>query len=189
MDKGYTVNDVIKERPCPSITPVVVEVKGNQVPVIIIKDYKQKLSEVKEDELVGLKSSSMGNKKASLFLMILKFGDNFENTYDVWFDYVFELHRNFLSLLQKQDRIIIDFRDEENERYITLELENTIKEHITYYIDLSEEEVLVKQEKIENIISLNKIKRYTIWSEKESFEIMDKIFEDYPTIEELWHKL
>ena len=189
MDKGYTVNDIIEQRPCPSITPVVVEIKGKYVPVIIIKDYKEKLMKVKEDELVGLKSSSMGNKNASLFLIVLKFGDDFENTYDVWFDYVFELHRNFLSLLQKENRIIVDFRNEENERYITLELENTIKEHIDYYNDLAEEEILVKNEKVENLINLEKVKRYTNWSEKESFEIMEKIFEDYPTIEELWHKL
>lgn len=39
----YTVNDILNNRPCPSITPMVILVGEKLVPIIIIKEYEESL--------------------------------------------------------------------------------------------------------------------------------------------------
>ncbi|GFP76889.1 hypothetical protein [Clostridium fungisolvens] len=184
-----TVNDIIADRPCGSITPLVVGLEDALYPIIIIKEMKEDLLSIGVDTPMGVKSTSIGDKKANVYAIILKFGEDFENIYDIWFNYGDENHQDFLKLLRDQHRIVIDFRDENNERYLTLEFENTVREHIDDYIEKCSEKMLVRSEKDNNVIKLNSLEKYNIWNDDDIENLMDKIFTDYPSIEELWEDL
>lgn len=185
----YTVNDIISKRPCGSITPLVIGIKDDLFPIVVIKEYREDLVNIKSDHYVGVKSTSVGNEKVNLYLLILKFGEGFNNFYDIWFNYGYDNHREFLNLLKEHDRIIIDFRDENNEKFITLQLENTIKDHIDSYISQCNDIKIVKGEIVDNVIQLDKLEKYTTWNDDDVYDLMDKIADDYPTCEELWTDL
>lgn len=182
----YTVNDVLNERPCGSATPLVIEVENKLLPIIIVKEYEEDIQWITDNIAVGLKSTCIGNSNVDIYLMVLKFGEGYSNIYDLWFNYGYENHREFLSLILNEKRIVIDFRNENNERVNTIEIDNTINEHILDYFRKSTEKKVVKGDKEGNVISINTISKYKAWSEEEVFELMDKVFADYPSIEELW---
>ncbi|WP_160671221.1 hypothetical protein [Clostridium sp. C8-1-8] len=184
-----TVNDIIAERPCGSVTPLVVGIEENLFPIIIIKERKEDLVSINEDTPIGIKSTSIGDKKCNVYAIIIKFGENFDNIYDIWFDYGDDNHKDFLELLRKQHRVVVDFRDENNERHITLEFENTVKEHIDDYIEKCSEKILIKKDKNDNLIKLEKVEKHTTWEDDDIEDLMDKIFGDYPSIEDLWEEL
>lgn len=185
----YTVNDVLNERPCGSATPLVIEVDHKLMPIIIVKEYDKDIKGIMDNMEVGVKSTCIGNKKVNIYLMILKFGQNFDNIYDLWFNFGYKNHRDFLELLLEEKRIVIDFRNENNERVITIEIENTVTEHILDYFEKCKEKRIVRGNKNNNIITINNICKYEMWKEEDIFELMDKIFDDYPSIEDLWNNL
>lgn len=185
----FTVNDILADKPVGSIIPLVVSLEDKDIPIIFIKDYESEIIKIDDNCMVGVKSTTIGNKKVNLYLLILKFGDNYEHIYDLWFNYGFEGHKEFLKLLYTEDRIIIDFRDENNERIKTLQIDNTIIPHLESYINHSEELIVVKERRESNIITLGKVEKHTTWKENDVFRLMDKVFEDYSSIEDLWDNL
>lgn len=185
----FTVNDILADKPVGSIIPLVVSLEDKGIPIIFIKDYESEIIKIDDDCIVGVKSSTIGNNRVNLYLLILKFGDDYEHIYDLWFNYGFEGHKEFLKLLYTEERIIIDFRDENNERIKTLQIDNTITPHLESYINDSEELIVVKEGKENNIITLGKVEKHTTWKENDVFTLMDKIFVDYPSIEDLWNNL
>ena len=150
--KSLTVDDILKESEVGTLIPLLVEVDNNVLPIIFVKDYLELLNDLKDEVLIALKSSIISNKKIDLFLVMLRFDNRKDATYDLWFNYGFEWHFEFLNSLIKSDRILVDFRDEENNRVKTIELNNTIIEDLIKYKNECESNILVKEGKEENII-------------------------------------
>ncbi|WP_297517419.1 hypothetical protein [uncultured Clostridium sp.] len=184
-----TVNDILDEREVGSIVPLLVEIQGEDIPIFFVKDYKEVLDIIKENELIALKNSIIGTDDCILFLLMFKFAQSFETTYDVWFNYGELWHQEFLDTLKKSDRIIIDFRDENNERIKSIEMENTVSNVTQEYIDKCNESVVSKGLKDDNIISLVKRPRYETWDIEVATDLLENMFESYETIEDLWSDL
>ena len=72
-----------------------------------------------------------------------------ENTYDLWLNYGFNWHFDFLNGLINLDKILIDFRDEDNNRIKTIEVCNTIKKDLEKYKESCEDSILIKEGKEE----------------------------------------
>lgn len=187
--KSLTVDDVLKKSEVGTLSPLLVEVDNEVLPIIFVKDYLEVLGDLKDEVLVGLKSSIISNKKIDLFLVMLRFDNREDTTYDLWLNYGFQWHFEFLNALLKSNRILIDFRDEENNRVKTIELNNTIIEDLTKYKNECESTILVKEGKEENIIMVNNIKKYETWNNDEALELMDEVLEDYESIEDMWDNL
>lgn len=186
---NYTVNDLLEKREVGTVLPLVVEVNEEALPIFFIKDYKETIQHIKEDELVAMKSSIIGDGKCFLLLILFKFNNDFETTYDLWFNYSYEWHNDFLNTLNKEERIIIDFRDENNERVKTIEVKNKIQDTLSEYIEKAEEETIEKEFSEEKVVYLTRTKRYKTWKDKEADEIMETIFQRYESIEELWENV
>lgn len=184
-----TVNDILEDIPVGSVIPLVVAVDEKDIPIIFIKDYEEEIHKIDDECMVGVKSTTIGNKQVNLYLLVFKFGEDFEHIYDMWFNYSFQGHKEFLKLLYEEDRIIVDFRNEENERIKTIQVDNTIREHIESYINESKELVVVKESTADNVITLGKVEKYKTWNENSMLKLIDKIFDDYPSVEDLWLNL
>ncbi|MPQ44380.1 hypothetical protein GBZ86_11490 [Clostridium tarantellae] len=166
--------------------PLLVNINEIDVPIIFIKDFKESIEVIKDDVLVSIKSSTIGDKKCDMFLLMIKFGDGYNNIYDIWFNYAFQWHMDFLNRLLDCDRILLDFRDENNDRIKTIQINNTISEYIEEYIEVCEKDVLIKGQRENNIISIEKRKNYEKWIDEDVYNLMDKVYDDFSTIEELW---
>lgn len=186
---GLTVNDILKESEVGTLIPLLVEVDDKNVPIIFVKDYLDCLCHIGDNVLVGLKSSIISNKKLDLFLMMIRFDDKEENTYDLWLNYGFDWHFEFLNNLIKSERILIDFRDEYNNRIKTIEVENTIKSDLINYKNQCEMFILVKEGKEDNLIKINKVKRYENWNNDEALSLIDEVLDGYESIEDMWENL
>ena len=186
---NLTVNDILNEREVGSIIPLLVEIEGKDIPIFFVKDYKEVLEPINENEIIALKNSIIGTDDCILFLLMFKFAQSFETTYDVWFNYGELWHQEFLETLKHADRIIIDFRDENNERMKSVEMENTVSDVTQEYIEKCMEDVTRKGMKDENIISLVRKPRYETWSIDTANELLENMFEEYESIEELWDNL
>lgn len=185
---NLTVNDILNEREVGSVIPLLVEVENEEVPIIFIKEYADYIKGVKDDVIVGVKNSIIGDKKAEVFLLMLRFGGD-ECMYDIWFNYGFPWHADFLNKLTTSNRILIDFRDEDNERIKTIQIENTIGDSLHEYIANCNEEFLVKGSLEDNVISIDKKKKYECWKDDDVYYLMDQVFNDYDTIEDLWDNI
>ncbi|MGL4453348.1 MAG: hypothetical protein ACRCTZ_19470 [Sarcina sp.] len=186
---NLTVNDILNEREVGSIIPLLVEVDGKDVPIFFVKDYKEVLEPIKENDIIALKNSIIGNDECTLFLLIFKFAQSFETTYDAWFNYGELWHQEFLETLKESDRLIIDFRDENNERLKSIEIENTVTEVTKEYIGKCMENVVCKGIKNDNIISLVNKHKYQTWTMDMANDLLDNMFESFESIEELWNDL
>lgn len=186
---GLTVDDILKESEVGTLIPLLVEVDDKNVPIIFVKDYLDALCDIGDNVLVGLKSSIISNKKMDIFLMMIRFDNKEENTYDLWLNYGFNWHFEFLNNLINSERILIDFRDEYNNRIKTIEVENTIKSDLIKYRDECESIVLVKDGKEDNVIMINKIKKYKNWNNDEALDLMDEVLSDYDSLEDMWENL
>ncbi|SHI36017.1 hypothetical protein SAMN02745163_00087 [Clostridium cavendishii DSM 21758] len=185
----FTVNDILQNVDVGCVIPLIVEVKDEELPIIFIKDYESNLHNIEDECIVGIKSSNIENKDIMLYLLMLKFGEDYEAIYDIWFNYGLEGHREFLNTIKYKDRILIDFRSEDNERIKTIEIQNTIKGDLQKYIDNSEDEIIAKEGKVSNVITLGKIKKYKSWDENKMNDLIDKVCGDYDSIEDLWLNL
>lgn len=186
---NLTVNDILNEREVGTIMPLLVEVNEKEVPIFFVKDYKEVLDPIKENDIIALKNSVIGNEECILFLLIFKFAQNFETTYDVWFNYGELWHQEFLETLKHADKLIIDFRDENNERLKSIEIENTVTEVTNEYINKCMESITCKGMKDDNIISLVNKPRYETWTMEMANDLLDNMFESFESIEELWNDL
>lgn len=184
-----TVDDILKESEVGTLIPLLVEVDDRVVPIIFVKDYLYALEDIGDNVLVALKSSIISNKKLDLFLIMIRFDNNEENTYDLWLNYGFNWHFEFLNNLINSDNILIDFRDEDNNRVKTIEVENTIIEDLKKYKESCEECVLMKEGKEDNIIRVNKIRKCEAWNNEDALELIDEVLEDYDSIEDMWENL
>ena len=187
--KDLIVNDILNEREIGSIIPLLVELEGEDVPIFFVKDYSNVLEDLKETDVMALKNAILGTDNCILFLIMFKFADSFETTYDVWFNYGEIWHSEFLNKLRTASRMIIDFRNEDNERVKSIEIENTVSPICIEYIDKCNETIITKGIKEDNIISLIKKKRFEIWDLDIANEFLDDMFEEYESIEELWYEL
>lgn len=186
---NYTVNDLLEKREVGTVLPLVVEVNDEVLPIFFIKDYKDTIKNIREDELVAMKSSIVGDGKCFLLLILFQFNNDFETTYDLWFNYSYEWHNDFLNVLNKEERMIIDFRDENNERVKTIEVKNKIKDTLDEYMKKAEEETIEKESSEEKIVYLSRKKRYETWKEEDADKIMETIFDSHESIEELWENI
>lgn len=185
---NLTVNDILNEREVGSVIPLLVEVDSEEVPIIFIKECAEYIKDIKDNVVVGVKNSIIGDKKAEVFLLMLRFGGD-ECMYDIWFNYGFPWHADFLNKLIISNRILIDFRNENNERIKTIQIENTIGDSLEEYIDNCNEELLVKGLSKDNVISVDRKKKYECWKDEDIYYLMDEVFNDYETIEDLWNNL
>ncbi|MGL4655983.1 MAG: hypothetical protein ACRCWM_08870 [Sarcina sp.] len=186
---NLTVNDILNEREVGSIIPLLVEIEGEDVPIFFVKDYKEVLEPIKENDIIALKNSIIGTDECTLFLLMFKFAQSFETTYDVWFNYGELWHQEFLEVLKESDRLIIDFRDENNERLKSIEIENTVTSVTKEYIDRCMESITCKGVKDDNIISLVNKPRYETWDIESANDLLENMFESFESIEELWDDL
>lgn len=183
---NFTVNSLLEKREVGTVLPLIVKVDNRDIPIFFIKDYRETLENIKEEELVAMKSSILGDNKCFLLLMLFKFNDDFDTTYDTWFNFGYQWHKEFLEILKDSENIIIDFRDEENERVKTIEVKNEIKETLEEYIKKSEETSILKESTEDKVIYISAEKRHRIWKEEDVDKMIDAIFESYDSIEELW---
>lgn len=181
-----TVNDILNDREVGTIIPLLVMVGGEDVPMFFVKDYKKTIEVIEENDIIALKNSIIGTDDCLLFLLIFKFANSFETTYDVWFNYGEEWHNDFLNILKGSKRMVIDFRDENNERVKTVEIENTVKEIVEDYITKCSENILYKSGKNNNIIKLEKVEKYKTWNIDDVNNMLDNMFDSYDSIEDLW---
>lgn len=186
---ALTVNDILKNSEVGTLIPLVVELENKAVPIIFVKDYFEVLKDIEDNVLVGLKSSIISNNKLELLLIMLRFDEKIENTYDLWLNYGFNWHLEFLNELIKQDTILIDFRDEENNRVKTIYIINTIKEDIKEYKESCEKSSLIKESREDNIINVVKKKKYETWSNEEAIALINKVLDDFDSVEEMWYNL
>ncbi|WP_207643341.1 hypothetical protein [Clostridium massiliamazoniense] len=186
---NYTVNDLLEKREVGTVLPLIVEVNDEILPIFFIKDYKDTIKDIREDKLVAMKSSIVGDGKCFLLLILFQFNNDFETTYDLWFNYSYEWHNDFLNVLNKEERMIIDFRDENNERVKTIEVKNKIKDTLDEYMKKAEEETIEKEFSEEKIVYLSRKKRYETWKEDDADKIMETIFDSHESIEELWENI
>ena len=186
---ALTVDDILKESEVGTLIPLIVEVNDKVVPIIFVKDYLEALKDIGDNVLVALKSSIISNKKLDLLLIMIRFDENEENTYDLWLNYGFNWHFDFLNGLINLDKILIDFRDEENNRIKTIEVCNTIKKDLEKYKEACEESVLIKEGKEENIIKVVKRKKYESWNNEDALDLIDEVLEDYSSIQDMWENL
>ncbi|MGL4760304.1 MAG: hypothetical protein ACRCWG_02500 [Sarcina sp.] len=186
---NLTVNDILNETEVGSIIPLLVEVEGKDVPIFFVKDYKVVLEDIKGNDVIALKNSIIGTDDCLLFLLMFKFAQSFETTYDVWFNYGELWHQEFLETLKTADKIIIDFRDENNERIKSIEIESTVASIAKEYIEKCTKETVCKGIKDENIISLIRKPKYETWNIDVANELLENMFEEYESIEELWDSL
>lgn len=190
---SFTVDDILTEREIGSIVPLVVEIEKEQdieeIPIMFVKDYKQTLDTFKDDESISIKGSIIEKNNVALMLIMIMFGKSYETTYDVWFDYGFVMHKEFIDKSLKESRIILDFRDEENNRIKTIEIENTLKKQMEDYIEKSSESIMIKEPINEKVIGLVKKSKFQIWNDELVFNLMDDVFDEYESIEELWDSM
>lgn len=186
---NMTVNDILEQREVGTIMPLLVGVENNEIPIFFIKDYKDTLSEIEENDVIALKNSIIGTDDCLLFLLIFKFADSFETTYDVWFNYGELWHNEFLNNLKDSKKVIIDFRDENNERVKSIEIENTVGQVTSEYIDRCNHMVVRKGERDDNIINLVQKHKYETWDMEVVNDFLENMFESYESIEALWHDL
>lgn len=186
---NLTVNDILNEREVGTIIPLLVEIDKKEIPIFFVKDYKEVLEPIEENDIIALKNSIIGNEECILFLLIFKFAQNFETTYDVWFNYGELWHQEFLEVLKESDRLIIDFRDENNERLKSIEIENTVTDVTKEYIEKCMESVICKGNTDENIISLVSKPKFKTWTTDMANDLLDNMFESFESIEELWNDL
>ncbi|MGL4741531.1 MAG: hypothetical protein ACRC41_12115 [Sarcina sp.] len=184
---SLTVNDILSEREVGTILPLLVDVKGTDVPIFFVKDHRNILEYIENTEMIALKNSIIGTDECLLFLLIFKFDNNFETTYDVWFNYGEAWHQEFLDSLKESNRIIIDFRDENNELIKSIEIENTVNEVCKEYIERCNANVIAKGDKIDNLIKLSTKKKYQTWNIEIVNDLLENMFDFYGSIEELWN--
>lgn len=181
-----TVNDILNRREVGTIIPLLVTINSENIPVFFVKDYRKTIDIIGDNEIIALKNSIIGSNDCLLFLLMFKFADNFQTTYDIWFNYAEDLHKDFLNALKESTRMVVDFRDENNERVKSIEIENSVGKIVNEYINRASEKILYKGNKDENIINLEKIERYKLWTIEEINQMLDNIFESYDNIEQLW---
>ena len=186
---ALTVDDILKENEVGTLIPLIVEVNNSKMPIIFVKDYLNVLEGIEDNVLVALKSSIISNKKLDLFLIMIRFYENKENTYELWLNYGFNWHFDFLKELIEQENILLDFRDENNNRVKTICVFNTLKEDIKRYKEACEESILIKEGKEDNIIRIGKKKKYENWSNEEAIALINEVLEDYESIEDMWENL
>lgn len=186
---NFTVNDLLEEREVGTVLPLNVEVGNEIIPIFFVKDYKDTLEEINEEELVSMKNSILSDDKCFLLVMLFKFNNDFNTTYDLWLNYGYKWHSEFIEGLLNSNRIIIDFRDENNGRIKTIEVNNEIKETLKDYVKKSEEVSIFEENREETVIYLGSKKRYEIWDEEDADTLIDAIFERYDSIEELWNNI
>lgn len=184
-----TVNDILNEREVGSVIPLLVELEGEEVPIFFVKDYHDVLEKIEETDMMALKNSILGTDECILFLIMFKFAESYDTTYDLWFNYGELWHNEFLHKLKDSSRIIIDFRDEDNERIKSIEIENTLGETCEEYIAKCSETVVQKGKTEDNIITLESKKRFELWNIDIANDFLDNMFEVYESIEELWNEL
>ena len=184
--EDLTVNDILNRREVGTIIPLLVTINSEYIPVFFVKDYRETINLIADNDIIALKNSIIGSNDCLLFLLMFKFADNFQTTYDVWFNYSEDLHKDFLNALKTSTRMVVDFRDENNERVKSIEIENSVGKVVNEYINRASEKILYKGNKDENIINLEKIERYKLWTTEEINEMLDNIFESYDDIEQLW---
>ena len=181
-----TVNDILNRREVGTIIPLLVTINSENIPVFFVKDYRKTIDIIGDNEIIALKNSIIGSNDCLLFLLMFKFADNFQTTYDIWFNYAEDLHKDFLNALKESTRMVVDFRDENNQRVKSIEIENSVGKIVNEYINRASEKILYKGNKDENIINLEKIERYKLWTIEEINQMLDNIFESYDDIEQLW---
>src|SRR5699024_6809493 len=94
---ALTVDDILKESEVGTLIPLIVEINDKVVPIIFVKDYLEALKDIGDNVLVALKSSIISNKKLDLLLIMIRFDEREENTYDLWLNYGFNWHFDFLN--------------------------------------------------------------------------------------------
>ncbi|MGL4991220.1 MAG: hypothetical protein ACRC57_08715 [Sarcina sp.] len=186
---NLTVNDILNQREVGTIIPLLVEMDNEDIPIFFIKDYANILEIVEDTDMIALKNSIIGTDECLMFLLIFKFADNFETTYDVWFNYGELWHNEFLNRLKDSQRIIIDFRDENNERVKSIEIKNTVANITKEYIDRCNDVIVEKGSSSNNIINLVQKHKYETWSMDVIDDFLESMFDSYESIEELWNDL
>lgn len=186
---ALTVDDILKESEVGTLIPLIVEVNDKIVPIIFVKDYLEALKDIGDNVLVALKSSIISNKKLDLLLIMIRFDEREENTYDLWLNYGFNWHFDFLNGLINLEKILIDFRDEDNNRIKTIEVCNTIKKDLEKYKESCEDSILIKEGKEENIIKVVKRKKYESWNNEDALDLIDEVLDDYSSIQDMWENL
>ncbi|MGL5820041.1 MAG: hypothetical protein ACRCYE_00145 [Sarcina sp.] len=182
-----TINDILNEREVGTILPLLVDIQGTKVPTFFVKDYRNILEYIENTEMVALKNSIIGTEDCLLFLLIFKFDNKFETTYDVWFNYGEVWYQEFLACLKDANRIIIEFRDEKDEHIKSIEMKNTVNEVCAEYIERCNENIIFKGEKINNLIELSVKKKYQTWDIEIANDLLEYMFDLYGSIEELWN--
>lgn len=183
---NITVNDVLDQTPPGAAIPLVVSLNEVDVPFIFIKDYKELLEGINDEVDVRIKTAYIENNKVTLLLILLKIGDMEESIYDMWFEFGNKMQREFLQKLLEQQEIVLDVRDENNDRLCCLSISNELILPIEEYIHKVEEKILVRGERSGNIISLENIEKYNSWNEDDVGNLLETIFMDYDSLEELW---
>lgn len=186
---NLTVNDILNQREVGTIMPLLVAMENEDVPIFFVKDYEEVLAPIEDNDIIALKNSIIGTDDCLLFLLIFKFADSFETTYDVWFNYGEVWHNEFLEKLKESKRIIVDFRNENNERIKSIEIENTVATVSKEYIDKCNDIVVKKGKTDENVISLVQKHKYETWNIDVVDDFLENMFESYESIEELWDDL
>lgn len=186
---NFTVNDLLEKREIGTTLPLVVNVNDSDVPIFFIKDQKETIENINEEELVAMKSSILGDNRCFLLLILFKFNNDFSTAYDVWFNYAYDWHKDFLKVLNYSEKIIIDFRNEDNERVKTIEIKNEIKNTLSEYINKSEEFTIIKESSDDKVIHVLSDKRYKLWKDEDADKITDAIFDSYDSIEDLWNNM
>ena len=183
---NITVNDVLDQTPPGAAVPLVVNFNGKDVPFIFIKDYGDILENISQEVDIRIKTAYIENKKVTMLLILIKIGDVEESIYDMWFDYGNKIQREFLEKLLGEQEIVLDVRDENNERLCCLSINNELILPIEEYIHKVNKTQLVRGETKENIIFLENIEKYNYWSEEDVGDLLESVFSDYENLEELW---
>ena len=186
---NLTVNDILNEREVGTITPLLIGVEGCEIPIFFVKDYKEVLDGINENNSISIKNSIVGNDECILFLLIFKFAQDFKSTYDIWFNYGEPWHKEFLDVLKDTTRIIVDFRDENNKRFKSIEIENRVANVTGEYVEKCVENIICKGNKEDNIISLVNKPKYKTWNMEIANDLLDNMFESFESIEDLWNDL
>lgn len=104
----------------------------------------------------------------------------------MWFDYGNKVQRDFLQKLLHEEEIVLDVRDETNERLCCLSINNELILPIEEYVHRVNKIKLVKGETDGNVIFLQNVEKYNYWNEDDVADLLENVFMDYEDLEELW---
>lgn len=183
---NITVNDVLDQTPPGAAVPLVVNFNGKDVPFIFIKDYKDLLDYISQEVDIRIKTAYIENKKVTILLILIKIGEVEESIYDMWFDYGNKVQRDFLQKLLHEEEIVLDVRDETNERLCCLSINNELVLPIEEYVHRVNKIKLAKGETDGNVIFLQNVEKYNYWNEDDVADLLENVFMDYEDLEELW---